>query len=61
MGEGKARRAARVSSVCFEASSGRASEEKYERRLTMARRYDIDCVDRDIRSFRSTESVLQSD
>ena len=34
---GKARRAARVSSVCFEASSGRASEDKYERRLTMAR------------------------
>ena len=61
MGEAKARRVARVSSICFEASFGRASEWKYESRLAMARRYDIDCVDRDIQLFRSTKSVLQSD
>ena len=35
--EAMARRVARVSGICFEASSGRASEGKYEGRLTMAR------------------------
>ena len=60
VGEAKARRVARVSSIRFEASFGRASEGKYESRLTMARWYDIDCVDRDVRLFRSTKSVLQS-
>ena len=61
MGEAKARRVARVSGIHFEASFGRASEGKYESRPTMARRYDMDCVDRDMWSFQSTESVLQSD
>ena len=61
VGEAKARRVARVSSIHFEASFGRASEGKYESRLTMARRYDIDCADRNVRSFRSTKSVSQSD
>ena len=61
VGEAKARRVARVSSIHFEASFDRASEGKYESRLTMARRYDTDCVDRDIQSFRPTKSVLQSD
>ena len=60
MGEAKTRRVARVSSMRFEASFGRASEGKYESRLTMARRYDIDCVDRNVRSFRSTKSVSES-
>ena len=60
VGEAKARRVARVSSIHFEASFDRASEGKYESRLTMARRYDIDCVDRNVRSFRSTKSVSES-
>ena len=47
--EAKARRLARVSSVRFEASFGSASEGKYESRLTAARRYDTDCLERDIR------------
>ena len=58
--EAKARRLARVSSVRFETSFGSASEGKYESRLTMARQYDTDCLERDIRSFRSTKPVLQS-
>ena len=61
LGVAKARRIARVSSIRLEASFGRASEGKYESRLTMARRYNIDCVDRNVRSFRSTKSVSQSD
>ena len=60
-GEGRARRVARVSSICFEASSGGASEGKYEGRLTMARRYNVDCVEGDSRLFLCTESVSQSD
>ena len=60
VGEAKARRVARVSSIRFEASFDRASEGKYESRLTMARRYDIDCVDRNVRSFRSTKLVSES-
>ena len=58
--EAKARRVARVSSIRFEASFGSAREGKYESRLTMARRYNIDCVDRNVRSFRSTKSVSES-
>ena len=61
VGEAKARRVVRVSSMLLEASFDRASEEKYESRLTMARRYNIDCVDRNVRSLRSTKSVSQSD
>ena len=60
VGEAKARWIARVSSIRFEASFGRASEGKYESRLTMARRYNIDCVDRNVRSFRSTKPVSES-
>ena len=60
VGEAKARRVARVSSIHFEASFDRASEGKYESRLTMARRYDTDCVDRNVRLLWSTKSVLQS-
>ena len=58
--EAKARRLARVSGVRFEASFGSASEGKYESRLTMARRYNTDCPDRDIWLFRSTKPVWQS-
>ena len=58
--EAKARRLARVSSVRFEASLGSASEEKHESRLTMARQYNTDCPDRDIRLFWSTKPVSQS-
>ena len=58
--EAKARRLARVSSVRFETSFGSASEGKYESRLTMARQYDTDRLDRDIRSFWSTKPVSQS-
>ena len=60
VGEAKARRVVRVSSMLLEASFDRASEEKYESRLTMARRYDTDCVDRNVRSFRSTKPVSES-
>ena len=58
--EAKARRLARVSSVCYEASVGSASEGRYESRPTIVRRYNTDCPDRDIRSFRSTKLVSQS-
>ena len=51
---------ARVSSICFEASSGSASEGKYEGRLTMARRYNVDCVEGDGWPFRCSKSVLES-
>ena len=61
LGEAKARRIARVSSIRLEASFGRASEGKYESRHTIARRYNIDCVGGNVRSFRSTKSVSQSD
>ena len=43
--EAMARRAARVSGICFEASSDRLSEGRYEGRLSMARRYDFDCAE----------------
>ena len=59
-GEGRARRVARVSRICFEASSGGASEGKYEDRLTMARRYSIDCVEGDGWLFWCAKSVSQS-
>ena len=59
--EAMARRVARVSGICFEASSGRLSEGRYESRLSMARRCDFDCAEGDSRSFRYTELVLQSD
>ena len=59
-GEGRARRVARVSSIRFEASSGSASEGKYEGRLTMARRYNVDCVEGDGWPFRCSKSVSQS-
>ena len=58
--EGRARRVARVSSICFEASSGSASEGKYEGRLTMARRYNVDCVEGDGWPFRCSKLVSQS-
>ena len=58
--EAMARRLARVFSVRFEASFGSASEEKYENRLAIARRYNTDRLDRDMRLFRSTKPVLQS-
>ena len=58
--EAKARRLARMCSVRSEASLGSASEEKYESRLMLARRYNTDCPDRDIWLFRSTKPVLQS-
>ena len=59
--EAMARRVARVSGICFEASSGRASEGRYEGRLPIARRYNLDCVEGDSWLFRCTELVLQSD
>ena len=58
--EAKSRRLARVFSVRFEASFGSASEGKYGSRLTMVRRYNTDCLDRDIWLFRSTKPVSQS-
>ena len=61
MGEAKARRAAGVFCVCFESSFGRASEGKYEARLTMARRYNVDCVERDGWLFWYAKLVLQDD
>ena len=61
VGEAKARRAAGVFRVCFESSFGRASEGKYEARLAMARRYNVDCVERDGWSFWYAKLVLQDD
>ena len=64
VGEAKARRVARVSSISFEASFDRASEGRYEGRFTISqlvRQYNINCVEGDRRSFRCTEFVSQSD